>query len=599
MCTLAQENRLSSASVTTNLQASEQVALDVTLRRAIGPATALTGLAYGVSALAHAYAGGVDRTIVAPVEGFSFVALGSLGLWLRGREREVRQTHVLLVVWAGFVLLNNLVFLGIHDDVQHPAVLYLLALGVGVVSGLPRPMYFGILAATFAVYGATILRADTSLAQRVEPGLVLVAATCFSIALRSWVREHLAQVRRLSDESLRNARAHDAAVEHHREITEMATVLIAELDEYGTVLYANPAHEVVFGYEPAAIVGRQFGHLMSETAIGRKRELLEGMLNEPVGPIRLGITHSSGEQRVIESSSRPYRTLRGERRLVVTGHDVTAQVNLETERANYRTELESLVEERTEALRRSMLELQRRERLAAVGTLAAGIAHQINNPVGSMRMSAEFALGTAPNSEDEVSILREALASNVDEAKRCGEIVKNLLRFARDECAETTQVEMGALLERVVALCISYAVSRHAVLSHEPCAIDTVVMGNAVELEQAVINLIRNAIESSSDKVHVQVSLERDADCAVVEVRDNGDGMNEEQVGQVFDPFFTTRLVDGGTGLGLSVAHGIATAHGGTLTAQSEQGVGTRMRLTLPLHRTRVKASAPPAPPPL
>ncbi len=593
------QDRLEFPVVKGDLEASEQLALDVTLRRAIGPATAMSGLAYGLSAILHTYAGGPDRSMVAPVEAFSFVALLSLGLWLRGREIGARHAQAIVVTWAAFILVNNAVFLSVHDESLHPVILYILVLGVGLVPALPLKLYASIIIATLGVFGFTLGTADTPLHQRFEAGLTLVAAICFGVVIRALAKEYIAQHRRLHGEALRSAEARDAVFTHYREITEMANDLIAEIDEDGTMLYGNPAHERVLGYTNENLIGRRFSEFLAPDDTGRAREFLKRMLERPVGPARVGVRHANGEDRVIELSSRPYRAANGEHRIVVTSHDVTERANREAERARHSEELEDLVAERTEALRRSMAELQQRERLAAVGTLAAGVAHQINNPVGSVRMSAEFALGTPEGSEGETEVLREALSTNVAEAMRCGEIVKNLLRFARDDRSTVTKVELSSLVERVVSLCQSYAASREAVLDYDLQDRNVVVEGNSVELEQALINLIRNAIESSDRKVRVRVRLDRVGPNAVVDVRDDGDGMDEQATDQIFDPFFTTRLSEGGTGLGLSVAHGIATAHDGTLTAQSERGVGTRLRLSLPLALERTTgasyAESPPA----
>ena len=576
------------------LELPEQTVIDHTLRGAIGPALLVTGFAYGLAGAFHYLAGGVDRLVVAPAEAFSFVALSSVALWTRDRALDRRALHARFCLLAAFVLFNNWIHLLNHPEIPFPVALSLLAIGVGMVATLPVAIFASILAATMAVFVFTSGLADQPLTSRVEPGLALLGSIAFSVVLRAWLREYMAEMQRLRVETRRSARDRDAAHLRYREITEMATDLIAEVGEDGTVLYANPAHEAVFGYDPAALVGQKFSMFMGPDAVGRDRELLTGMLDRPVGPIRVDVVHSSGELRVIESSSRPYRAPDSSRRLVVTSHDVTARVHLETERARHRAELQELVTQRTEALQRSMEELQRRERLAAVGTLAAGVAHQINNPIGSVRMSAEYALGVETGSRDELAVLREALAVNVAEAKRCGEIVQNLLRFARDERGEIVEIEIEPLVERVANLCRSYATSRRSTVESELGDGVVLVAGNPVELEQLLINLIRNSIESRPSGVRVRVRLTRVDDEVLVDVIDDGHGLSESEVDKIFDPFFTTRLADGGTGLGLSVAHGIATAHHGTLTAQSRPEGGTRMRLTLPARNSRSASAAKP-----
>ena len=111
----------------------------------------------------------------------------------------------------------------------------------------------------------------------------------------------------------------------------------------------------------------------------------------------------------------------------------------------------------------------------------------------------------------------------------------------------------------------------------------TPIFGSAIELEQAFVNLIRNACEASKQSQVVTVSAVREAERAVIEVRDEGVGIPKEIVDEILDPFFTTRLKEGGTGLGLSVAHGVITDHGGSIDIESAIGEGTTIRVALPL----------------
>jgi signal transduction histidine kinase len=111
------------------------------------------------------------------------------------------------------------------------------------------------------------------------------------------------------------------------------------------------------------------------------------------------------------------------------------------------------------------------------------------------------------------------------------------------------------------------------------------VLMSPIEIEQVLVNLIRNAIESRPEAAAVIIRLRQEQGLATIEVEDNGAGLAKDAVAHIFDPFFTSRLRVGGTGLGLSVAHGIILGHGGTITVDSEYSTGTRMRIELPVAR--------------
>ncbi len=225
--------------------------------------------------------------------------------------------------------------------------------------------------------------------------------------------------------------------------------------------------------------------------------------------------------------------------------------------------------------------LQNAERLASVGTLAAGIAHEINNPVGSILLAAEYTQLRRGEPGAEPAIW-ETLDGIIHEAKRCAEIVKNVLRFSRNEPTKKKLYDLERTLRRAVAITKDYArgrgVALRANIGDGPCEI---VM-NSMEIEQVVVNLLRNAIEASGSCSCVTLSLSSLEDRAEITVSDEGCGIESEQARRIFDPFFTTRRSSGGTGLGLSVAHSIVAGHGGKLLVESEPGKGTRFTLVLP-----------------
>ncbi|HVU89323.1 MAG TPA: ATP-binding protein [Pirellulales bacterium] len=246
-----------------------------------------------------------------------------------------------------------------------------------------------------------------------------------------------------------------------------------------------------------------------------------------------------------------------------------------------REELERLVTERTRQLADSREQLRHSERLASVGTLAAGIAHEINNPVGMMLLSAEQLLATSPAEEESVAHLAHDIINN---AKRCGQIVKNVLRFAQHDSAEHRADDINAVVRSAVELVRSYAEQEGGLIRLELATDLPQVLLNRVELEQALVNLIRNGIEAASERpTQVTISTTSTGSRVRITVSDNGRGIETEYRARVFDPFFTTRQGGGGTGLGLSLVYGIVTDHGGTIRIESPSEGGTSMIVELPI----------------
>jgi signal transduction histidine kinase len=233
--------------------------------------------------------------------------------------------------------------------------------------------------------------------------------------------------------------------------------------------------------------------------------------------------------------------------------------------------------------------MRQTERLASLGTFAAGIAHEINNPLGGIRLAVqamEAALGIGQ---------RERVRNMIDiitrETERCAKIVRGVLQFGRKNEARKQAASLNRIIKESCELTRGYAAERGATVEMSLREADVEVLGCVLELEQVFVNLIRNAVESLPRGAQVSVQTDVDHDFARVTVADNGLGMNEEQKSRVFDPFFTTRQPEGGTGLGMSIVHGIVTGHGGTIHIESQPRSGTTVLVCLP--RLKVDSGRP------
>lgn len=238
--------------------------------------------------------------------------------------------------------------------------------------------------------------------------------------------------------------------------------------------------------------------------------------------------------------------------------------------------------ERTEELEneRARERLRHAERLASVGILASGLAHQINNPLNNILLSAEHAL--AEQGPDAPRMWREGLVGSAEEARRCERIVRGLVAFARGEPGPRWTEDANLLLQRARDLTTAEAAKREAAVELHPSERPVPILANSIALEQALVNIIQNAIESRP-QARVGLRAERLAQTVRIEIRDDGRGMEAETTRRLFDPFYTTRSAEGGTGLGLSVAHRIITAHGGRIGVESRPGEGTLVTIDLPL----------------
>lgn len=226
--------------------------------------------------------------------------------------------------------------------------------------------------------------------------------------------------------------------------------------------------------------------------------------------------------------------------------------------------------------------LRRSERLASIGTLAAGLAHEINNPLGAMLLAADSGLAMLDPSLS-ASRLGENLRQIKGDVQRCGRIIKNVLLFARQESLEKSCHDVVEIARHACDQCRQRADTHDIRLEIESA--DSVPQPpiNPVEIEQVLVNLLNNAIDASTAGQTVSLSIEEGDNCLQISVRDEGRGIEPDSQARVFDPFFTTRQHEGGTGLGLSLSHGIVSEHGGTIDVVSVPGKGTTMLVRLPL----------------
>jgi signal transduction histidine kinase len=221
--------------------------------------------------------------------------------------------------------------------------------------------------------------------------------------------------------------------------------------------------------------------------------------------------------------------------------------------------------------------VRRSETLAALGTLAAGVAHEVNNPLGTIAACADAA---AAKVDGDPARAKELLATAGAEARRCSRIVADLMDFARDGEPAAGPVDLGALVRETVELARLNPRLRHVPIDLAPAAATPLLLADSGRLKQALLNLLANAVQVSPEGSRVEVAVARDGDGAAVSVRDHGPGVPPEDRRRIFEPFRTGRA--GGTGLGLTVVDRVAASHGGSVEVEEAPGGGALFRLRLP-----------------
>jgi hypothetical protein len=229
------------------------------------------------------------------------------------------------------------------------------------------------------------------------------------------------------------------------------------------------------------------------------------------------------------------------------------------------------------------------EKMATVGVLAAGVAHEINNPLTSILGFSDGLKRRLPRLESRVDPevledMREYIQTIREEGQRCQEIVQNLLTFSRPKNSPFGPVDLHRLVTDCLKI-IHYRLKKcpQVNVGLDSNSVQPTIYGDEAQLKQVVLNLLTNALDalSGSGRVHITIDQEGE-DMVSLEVEDTGPGIDPKYLEKVFDPFFTTKPVGEGTGIGLSTCYNIVQAHSGRIYVCSEPGKGSSFRILLP-----------------
>jgi signal transduction histidine kinase len=235
-----------------------------------------------------------------------------------------------------------------------------------------------------------------------------------------------------------------------------------------------------------------------------------------------------------------------------------------------------------ETQRRMQDQLRHADRLATIGQLAAGVAHELNEPLGNILGFAELAGGC----DGLPSQAEKDLRNIVDSALFAREIIKKLLIFARQAPSDREPMDLNHVIESGLFFVEARCTKAGIEIRRETDPTIPQITADPGQLHQVLVNLVVNAIHAMPAGGELTIRTWSEGDHVVLSIEDTGKGMSDDVRKRVFDPFFTTKDVDVGTGLGLAVVHGIVAGHRGTITVHSEIDVGTRFELRFPLSAT-------------
>jgi len=339
---------------------------------------------------------------------------------------------------------------------------------------------------------------------------------------------------------------------------------IAVVEPGGNVLRANHALAAIVELPEPELVGRNFCDMIfgaSEAVAGLIGAAYRGERTTPL------VIRPEDSHRVLRLTAAPLAEAeRGS--VVILIEDVTEQRILEAQ-------------------------IIQNDKMASIGQLVSGVAHELNNPLTSIAGLAELLLERPPHPE----LPREHLRVIYDQAERAGRIVRNLLTFARKGVPEKTAVDLHDVVVRT-SLLIMYELHLHGIELDSQVSPDAaVVLGDRYELQQVLLNLVTNAVQAVSGlgpgkPRRITLSTLRSNTEAILRVRDTGPGVPPHLVAYLFTPFFTTKAPGEGTGLGLSLSYGLVKAHGGVLEYEAPPDGGAEFRVTLPLFQSEVPQDA-------
>lgn len=404
--------------------------------------------------------------------------------------------------------------------------------------------------------------------------------------------------------------------EYYRALIENALDVVTLVDAEGVVRYESPVIERVLGYKASELLGQQGRVIFHPNDLELADHVLAQFLQNPNKPVsaEFRLRHKNGSWRTMQMIGKNLLDNPAVRGIVVSWRDVTENRNAEQLLEEYRHNLENKVLDRTralneknQALQEALQQLQATQhelilhsKMASLGSLVAGVAHEVNNPIGAVNSAADVStrcidrlLGLVENSRSLeelkgsetfrqlVEMLKENQRITVTAGNRIAKIVRSLKNFARLDEAEFQKADLHEGLDSTLTL-VDHELRNRAMVVKDYGNLPLVYC-SPNQLNQVFMNLFINASQAMETKGEIRIRTQAYDGRVSLQIADTGKGILPEHLPRIFDPGFTTKGAGVGTGLGLSICYNIIQKHKGTIAVESEPGKGTEFTITLPV----------------
>jgi PAS domain S-box-containing protein len=335
-------------------------------------------------------------------------------------------------------------------------------------------------------------------------------------------------------------------------------LLVVGLDD--RIVRWNPALEALYGLSRAEAVGRPLSELFDSVFLAALHDA-ERQANGTATIYRLPLFSRHAEDArklLVNVAAAPLLTSDGQRTgTIVILEDITLRVQLEEQ-------------------------LQISEKMASIGLLAAGVAHEVNTPLTGISSFTQMLLEHADPDDSRTKLLEKIERQTFRAAK----IVNGLLNLARPAQVDVGPVDLHVIINDVLSLLEHQLKNANIQVRKDLSSAPPILMAVEYKLQQVLLNLFLNARDAMPKGGWLSIFTQLQDDHVIVRIGDTGKGIDSEHLSRIYDPFFTTKPIGQGTGLGLSITYGIVREHGGVITCESAEGQGTVFTLTLPLRQT-------------
>ncbi len=394
--------------------------------------------------------------------------------------------------------------------------------------------------------------------------------------------------RKLAEQKLKESE------EKYRLITENANDLIIVINEKFETEYINEqVHKKLLGYSDGETLGKNGLEFIHPNDVKLAIAATQKAFREGTGNVELRIKDKNGNYIWLDANGKIFTDDAGKKKLLIISRDISERKKFEEERKDYLLNLEKEVELKTN-------ELMQKEKLATIGLLAAGVAHEINNPIMGIMNFAEIIKSALKNHQD-ISLDAKPFSfidGIISESQRISRIINDLLIFARKDTEKPRDAAILDVINSTIGLLAPKLMYEKICLNlnFEEELPKMTLMTN--KLRQVFLNLFQNSIDALDEKFgeldqkdlkKISVKLKKqtinDEEFVKITIRDNGTGIKKENLRRIFDPFFTTKkhTKEHGTGLGLSISYDIIKSHGGEIKIDSEWGEYTLVEILLPI----------------